>query len=245
MNQVFKLLQSHRSIRKFSDKALPDGLLEGLISAGQGASSSNHVQACSVIRVVNPERRSELRQLAGDQSYIEHAAEFLIFCADMKRNTEAAARTGVEPIMGMTEQLIVATVDTALFAQNVVIAAESEGLGICYIGGVRNHPTEISELLQLPKHVFPVFGMCIGYPDQDPDVKPRLPLDVVLKQETYSDTGDEQAIAAYDQQMEDYYQQRTGSNKASNWSQSMAPMFSGKLRPHMREFLIKQGFEMK
>ncbi len=245
MNSVIDLLTAHRSIRKFTDQPLPEGLLETLITAGQGASTSNHVQACSVIRVTRPDNREALMGLAGNQAYIQAAPEFLVFCADMKRNIDAAERTGVEAVRGMTEQLLVATIDVALFAQNVAIAAESEGLGLCYIGGIRNNPEQISELLKLPKHVYPVFGMCIGYPDQDPEVKPRLPLSTVLKQDVYTEENDEAIVEQYDQTMSDYYQQRTGGNKDSNWSKGMAPMFSGKLRPHMREFLIKQGFELK
>lgn len=245
MNAVLEQLRSHRSIRKFTDQPLPQGLLEKLVVAAQGASSSNHVQAYSIIRIADLQNRAQLKSLAGDQPYIEQAAEFLVFCADMKRNTEAAARTGIEPTMGMTEQLLVATIDTALAAQNLAIAAESEGLGIVYIGGVRNNPAAISELLKLPQHVYPVFGMCIGYPDQQPEVKPRLPLATILKQDYYDDQQDIEQVTQYDLDMEHYYQARTGSHKTSNWSQSMAPMFSGKLRPHMREFLIKQGFEMK
>lgn len=245
MNPVIDLLTSHRSIRKFTDQPLPEGLLETLIIAGQGASTSNHVQACSVIRVTNAANRSTLAELAGGQAYIEQAAEFLVFCADMKRNTEAAERTGIEPIRGMTEQLLVATIDVALLAQNVAVAAESEGLGLCYIGGIRNNPEQISELLKLPKHVYPVFGMCIGYPQQNPEVKPRLPVNTILKQDFYDDSDDVAQIEQYDQLMSDYYQQRSGGTKDSNWSKGMAPMFSGKLRPHMREFLLKQGFELK
>jgi nitroreductase len=71
-------------------------------------------------------------------------------------------------------------------AQNVAIAAESEGLGICYIGGVRNNPQQISELLSLPDHVYPVFGMCLGYPAHQPDVKPRLPVEAILKEDSRS-----------------------------------------------------------
>lgn len=245
MNAVIESLMSHRSIRKFTEQKLPEGLLETLIQAGQSASSSNHVQACTVIRVVCPQNRGQLSELSGNQAYIKEAAEFLVFCADMKRNTEAVARTGTEPTMGMTEQLLVASIDCALFAQNVAVAAESEGLGIVYIGGIRNNPGEISQLLELPLHVYPVFGMCIGYPDQTPEIKPRLPINVVLKQDRYDDSTDLKNIEQYDKDMEAYYQQRTGGNKASNWSQSMAPMFGGKLRPHMREFLREQGFELK
>lgn len=245
MNDVIELLQSHRSIRKYRDQPLPDGLLEQLVSAAQYASSSNNVQAYSIIRVSDKGNRARLQELAGNQVYISQAAEFLVFCADMKRNTEAAARTGIEPTLGMTEQLLVSTIDTALVAQNFAIAAESEGLGVVYIGGVRNNPQEISDLLKLPKHVYPVFGMCVGYPEHHPDVKPRLPVATVLKQDYYDSEHDIALVAKYDSEMDEYYQQRAGGNKVSNWSESMAPMFSGKLRPHMRDFLISQGFEMK
>lgn len=246
MNPIIEQLKQHRSIRKFTDQPLPEGLLETLIEAGQAASSGNNIQAYSVIRVANPENRAKLRLLAGDQAYIEEAAEFLVFCADMKRNTEATARTtGIDPVMGMTEQLLVSTVDVALMAQNVAIAAESVGLGLVYIGAVRNKPAEISALLQLPKHVYPVFGMCLGYPAQDPEVKPRLPVASILKQDVYSDADDETQVAAYDQTIREYYQSRTGGNKDSVWSEEMKGMFGQKLRPHMREFLTQQGFELK
>lgn len=245
MNPIVDLLKSHRSIRKFQAKPLDKGVLEELVRAGQAASSSNNVQACTVIRVRDTSKRQSIAHLAGDQSYIEEAAEFLVFCADMKRNTAAAARTGVEPVMGMTEQFIVATVDVALFSQNVAIAAESEDLGIVYIGGIRNNPAAISELLELPQHVYPVFGMCIGHPDHQPDVKPRLPLDAVLMEDRYDDTNEARWVSEYDQQMIAYYESRSGGNKASDWSQSMAPMFAGKLRPHMRAFLEAQGFVFK
>ncbi|RDL44303.1 oxygen-insensitive NADPH nitroreductase [Marinomonas piezotolerans] len=245
MNPTIELLTSHRSIRKFTSESLPPNLLETLVKAGQGASTSNHVQACSVIRVSDAANRETIMALAGNQPYISTAPEFLVFCADMKRNVDAAERTGIEATRGMTEQLLVSTVDVALFAQNVAVAAESVGLGIVYIGGIRNNPAPISELLKLPEHVYPVFGMCIGYPDQQPEVKPRLPLTTVLKQDYYNSEDDEAIINRYDQDMSDYYLHRSGAAKDSNWSKGMAPMFSGKLRPHMREFLISKGFEMK
>lgn len=175
MNPTIELLKSHRSIRKFKDQKIPRELFEDLIRAGQCAATSNHVQAYTIIHVVNPESRRKLAELAGGQTYVESCSDFLVFCADMKRATESAAKAGAEVIRGMTEQLLVASIDTALIAQNVVVAAESEGLGICYIGGIRNNPQEVSNLLKLPEHVYPVFGLCLGYPDQQPEVKPRLP----------------------------------------------------------------------
>ncbi|MBZ0335601.1 oxygen-insensitive NADPH nitroreductase [Marinobacter sp. AL4B] len=245
MNPTIELLKSHRSIRKFKDQQIPKELFEELIQAGQSAATSSHVQAYTVIHVVNPESRARLAELAGGQPYVESASDFLVFCADMKRSTEAAERSGAEVTRGMTEQLLVASIDVALMAQNVVVAAESEGLGICYIGGIRNNPQEVSELLQLPEHVYPVFGLCLGYPDQNPEVKPRLPLTSILKQDVYDDSDDEIQVAEFDDTMTRYYQERTGGNKNTNWSEQLKPLFTSKLRAHMKEFLNKRGFGIK
>jgi nitroreductase len=141
------------------------------------------------------------------------------------------------------QQLLVATVDTALMAQNVAVAAESEGLGICYIGGIRNDPDAVSELLRLPAHVYPVFGMCLGYPAHQPEVKPRLPVEAILKEDYYTDDSDH--VAAFDDTMQAYYQSRSSGNKNSDWSHNLTPLFDSKLRPHMRDFLVKRGFTMK
>ncbi|QOR40016.1 oxygen-insensitive NADPH nitroreductase [Billgrantia diversa] len=243
MNSTIELLKSHRSIRKFTDRKIPHELLLDLIRAGQAAATSSHVQAYTVIHVKDPANREKIAELAGGQAYVATASDFLVFCADMKRPTEASERTGANVVRGMTEQLVVASVDTALMAQNVAIAAESEGLGICYIGGIRNNPQAISDLLHLPEHVFPVFGMCLGYPAIDPDVKPRLPVDAILKEDYYTD--DREQVAAFDEAMQAYYSERKGGNKDSNWSRNLTPLFDSKLRAHMREFLTKRGFEMK
>lgn len=183
--------------------------------------------------------------MAGGQPYVESASDFLVFCADMKRSTEAAERSGADVTRGMTEQLLVASVDVALMAQNMVVAAESVGLGICYIGGIRNNPQEVSELLKLPEHVYPVFGLCLGYPDQNPEVKPRLPLASILKQDVYDDSSDEALVAEFDDTMARYYRERTGGNKSTNWSEQLKPLFTSKLRAHMKEFLNKRGFGIK
>ena len=243
MNPTIELLKSHRSIRKFTDQKIPQELLVELVRAGQAAATSSHVQAYSVIHVKNPANREQIAELAGGQSYVATASDFLVFCADMKRPTEASERTGANVVRGMTEQLLVASVDAALMAQNVAIAAESEGLGICYIGGIRNNPQAISDLLKLPEHVYPVFGMCLGYPAHEPDVKPRLPVEAILKEDYYCD--DSELVAAFDDAMHAYYRQRRGGNKDSTWSQNLSPLFDSKLRAHMREFLTQRGFEMK
>lgn len=245
MNPTIELLNNHRSIRKFKDQQIPQDLFETIIRAGQSAATSSHVQAYSIIHVVNPDNRAKLVELTGGQTYIADCSHFMVFCADMKRPTEAAERAGAEVVRGMTEQLLVASVDTALMAQNIVVAAESEGLGICYIGGIRNDPAKVSDILRLPEHVYPVFGMCLGYPDQNPEVKPRLPLASILKEDYYQDEQDQTLVNEFDDTMRTYYLQRTGGNKETNWSEQLKPLFTSKLRPHMSTFLKGKGFEMK
>ncbi len=245
MNPTIELLKSHRSIRKFTEQKIPRELFEELIRGGQSAATSSHVQAYSIIHVVNPENRGKLAELAGGQAYIAECSDFLVFCADMKRSTEAAERAGADVVRGMTEHLLVASVDTALVAQNVATAAESEGLGICYIGGIRNNPAEVSEILRLPEHVYPVFGMCLGYPDQAPEVKPRLPLASILKEDYYRADEDKAFVAEFDDTMRSYYLARTGGNKETTWSEQLKPLFTTKIRPHMKAFLEGKGFKMK
>lgn len=245
MSSVIDLLKSHRSIRKFTTQAIAPELFAELIAAGQGAATSSFLQGATMIRISNPESRKAIATFAGNQPYVESAAEFLVFCADLKRAGNYCEEYGKDFEGDFTEHFIIATVDVALMAQSVVTAAESEGLGICYIGGIRNNPGPVSELLQLPKGVYPVFGLCLGYPDQDPEVKPRLPAAVVLKQEIYNEEGDHEAIASYDEEIREYYRTRTGGGHGISWSEQVSSLLSEKARPHMKSFLADQGFKFK
>lgn len=242
MSSVIDLLKSHRSIRKFTDQPIAEELFADLLSAGQAAATSSFLQGATVIRIRNPQTRSAIATLAGGQSYVESAAEFMIFCADLKRPGNYCAEYGKSFEGDYTEHFIIATVDVALMAQSMVAAAESVGLGICYIGGIRNDPAQVAELLQLPRGVYPVFGLCLGYPDQDPEIKPRLPLSVILKEEVYNETGDKETIAAYDEEIREYYRTRTGGGHGISWSEQVSTLLSEKARPHMKQFLADQGF---
>jgi nitroreductase len=244
MNDVIALLQAHRSIRKFKPQPVPDALIEQIVRCGQAAATSSNIQATTVIRIRDAGKRERLAELAGGQSYVAAAGAFLVFCADLHRPRLACERQGGSLDGGMTEEFIVATVDVALAAQNCAVAAESLGLGICYIGGLRNNPQGVADLLELPEAVYPVFGMCLGYPDQDPEIKPRLPLALVLQEDRYQDAGALAGIERYDAQLRDYYRHRSGGQKNSSWSEEMKAL-AGKSRPHMRAFLAGRGFAMK
>jgi nitroreductase len=245
MHEIHQLLRSHRSIRKFTDEPLSDEVVGDIVTTGLSAATSSNLQATTVIRVRDEETRGRIAEVAGGQAQIISAPVLLVWCADLHRTRLACEIAGGSMTSGMTEQFIIATVDVALAAQNAAVAAEAQGLGICYIGAIRNDPQTVSDLLELPDDVFPVFGLCIGHPDQNPEVKPRLPLDVVLKEERYNDSGDRDRIAAYDEEMRSYYRGRSGGTKESSWTEEMAGLVEGERRPHMKQFLADRGFELR
>lgn len=245
MNPTIDLLKSHRSIRKFSDEAVSNEQIREIVSAGQAAATSSNVQAVTVIQVNNPATRESMAELAGGQTWVTEAGAFMVWCADLRRSGAACSRAGGQFEQGMTEHFLIATVDVGLAAQNAVIAAESMGLGICYIGGLRNNPAKVAELLALPEQVYPVFGLCLGYPAQDPDIKPRLSVDAVLMQDTYSDEQFDRHFDDYNERLGHYYKTRTGGTKVSQWTDEMKKLVGKESRPHMRSFLDNQGFKMR
>ena len=242
---VLQLLKSHRSIRKFTDEPISDEMVDQIISAGLAAATSSNLQGSTVVRVRDEATRAAIATVAGGQRQVETAAAFFVWCADLHRSKTACEMGGGTFVAGMTEHFLIAAIDCALAAQNAVVAAESLGLGICYIGGIRNDPATIAELLDLPDQVSPMFGMCLGWPDQDPDLKPRLPLAVTLKEERYDDSTDRELITEYDEHMREYYRTRTGGTKDTTWTADMSGLLGKESRPHMRQFLADRGFTFR
>ena len=242
MNDVIELLKKHRSIRKFKLKVIKEEMVLSIIEAAQCASTSNYIQAYTIIQVCDAAVRKEISELAGPQPWVEQSPLFLLFCADVKRLDGACSIHEKKMEKGNAEQFIIATVDTALVAQSTMIAAESLGLGGVFIGGIRNNPDRICELLDIPDNVYPVFGMCLGYPDDDPERKPRLPVDIVLKKDRYSTEGDMQRLKAYDETTCEYYNLRSTCSRDDTWTGQMAEMMSKVMRPHMKGFLNRKGF---
>ncbi len=243
MNQVIDLLKNHRSIRKFSSKPVEDEMVKTIIESAGWAATSNFIQAYTVIRVTDKENRKELANLAGPQPWVETSPVFLVFCADLKRARNACLIEDKEMTPGYTEQFIIATVDVSLFAQNAMIAAESLGLGGVYIGGLRNDPQKVCDLLNIPDHVYPVFGLCLGYPEGESEQKPRLPIDVVLKEDSYQEG--EEVLLKYNNICREYYENRSSDARDETWTHQIANMVSQPTRPHMRAFLESRGFEFK
>lgn len=244
MNEVIQTIKHHASVRRYTGEAIAPELLQQLIECGQAAASSNFIQAYSIIRVVDENKRTALAEAAGDQRWIIDAAEFLVYCADLRRVEYSCEQAGVGRLEGYTEHFIAATVDVALVAQNIMLAAESSGLGGVYIGGIRNNPQAVSDLLKLPELVYPVFGMCLGWPLKKPQLKPRFPQADILHEDCYKDNA-VTAVDRYDRIMQAYYAGRDNNVKAANWSQQTAVGVQDKTREHMLGFLRNKRFLLR
>ncbi len=242
MNEIMRLMQNHSSVRSYTEQSIDSALLHSIINSGQSASSSSFIQAYSIIRVSDQQNRREISKAAGNQSWVVNAAEFMVICADMYRIQHSCLKSDKGPLEGYAEHFIAATVDAALMAQNMMLAAESAGLGGVFIGGIRNQPDIVSQCLKLPEHVYPVFGLCLGWPADKQAVKPRFPLETILHQDSYQTDRVANNIDEYDQQMNDYYSARQTNVKTTNWSLQTASAIQGKKREHMLTFLRDQGF---
>lgn len=245
MNDVIKLLNAHRSVRAFKKIPVSQASVETIVQSGQAAATSSFIQAYSIVQVSQGPKREQLATLANDQAFINEAPVFLVVCADMQRHKMACEKHNVDMLSGYAEQFMTATIDASLLAQNMAIAAESMGLGICYIGAIRSEIAAVSELLELPELVTPLFGLCIGYPNVKPDLKPRLPVAAVLRQEVYDDPNAQNVLDTYDKQMTTYYKTRAGGQKAQSWTEQIAAKLKQEARPHILSFLQKKGFLLK
>lgn len=240
MNPTFELLLSHRSIRAFTPQPVPDEHIRLAVEAGQMASTSSAVQAYSVIRVRSPETRARIAELAGNQAKVSEAGAFMVICGDTRRHRLACRRDG-RTYDQRLESFLVATIDTALFAEKMVVAFESMGYGICYIGGLRNDLPRLAELLAIPEGVYPYFGLCVGLPAEQPSRRPRLPVPLVLHEERYpDDRAVLDDLAAYDADYQRYLTER-GAKDTTTWSARMSTKYAVPERPDLAAFYLGRG----
>lgn len=237
MTPTIDLLCAHRSIRHFTDKPISEAQREAILSGAQATSSSSFLQCTSIIRITDSAMREQLVTLTGGQQHVAQAAEFWVFCADFNRHLQICP----EAELGLAEQLLLGVVDTAMMGQSALIAAESLGLGGVYIGGIRNSIQAVTELLGLPKHVLPLFGLCLGWPADNPDLKPRLPASIVVHENHYQPV-DAKALADYDERLAQYYLSRSSNNRRDTWSDHIRRTIIKESRPFILDYLHKQGW---
>ena len=235
---------NHRSVRKYSDRTIPREMVQYLVAAAQSASTSSNLQTWSVVTVTDEAKKSALSIASGGQKQVLNAPLLCVFLADLHRLNVFASKRGLEPdALDTVEMFMVALVDTALAAERMVCAAEAQGLGVCYIGGMRNRPDQVKEILNLPDMTFGVFGLCLGYPAEGSEgsLKPRLAQDQVWFENEYPSELDSNE---YDERAGRFFASQ-GMDMSTPWStkcgeRTMLSGLSG--RENLLEFLQSQGF---
>lgn len=250
LNETIAGLLAHRSVRAFSDRPLPVGLLETLVAAAQSAPSSSNLQTFSLVAVENTQTKARLAEVAGGQKHVAEAPLVLVWLADLARLGEIGRREGrPTEALSYLETLFVGIIDAALAAQNAVVALESLGLGGVYIGALRNRPEAVADLLGLPPNVLGVFGLAIGYPDPErpADVKPRLPQPVILHRERYDAALPPAALASYETSLKAFQQKQR--LRDIGWMEAALERVRGPEalsgRDRMRDALLSLGFGLR
>ena len=253
-NPTLELAYRHGSVRRYRPDPIPRATIETIVAAAQHTSTSSNLQVYSVVAVTDAAKRARLAELCGNQEHVAQAPVFLAWCADLARLDRACELRGYTQVTDYVENFLVAAVDAAIAAQTAALAAESLGLGICYIGSIRNNTQAVIDLLELPRLVFPITGMTVGWPAAEPLVRPRLALSAVLHWEHDERSGQDAALAAYDREMatsgiyggrqvpvpgkpdevEDY-----------GWTEHSARRVAQAVRTELRGILERQGFALK
>ena len=246
-------IHKHASIRAYKPDPVPRALVETIVAAGQRASTSSNMQFTTAVAVTDERKRLRLAELCGNQEQIRQAPVFIAWCVDRARLDHACQMRGYEQKTDTVESFLVAAMDVALFMQNAAVAAESLGLGMCYIGAIRNNPRPVMELLGLPRLTFPVSGMTLGWPAVEATIRPRLALDTVLHWESYGDPNEAEHLRAYDKAMAStgIYDNRQvpvpgqpEQMEAYGWTEHSARRVSQRVRADLREILAEQGFSL-
>lgn len=247
MNPVLESLFKHKSVRKYKNQALEDEKLQLIIKAAQAAPTWCNGQQVSIIAVKDQAIKDKIKDLAWGQQYISTCSVFLVFCADYYRVSVAFEKSGktkeeFEKHITNIDTLIVGSHDVGIALQNATVAAESFGLGTVDIGAIRGQSLEITKLLNLPKYCIPLVGLCVGYPDNDPGIKPRLPMSAVCFENKYDTEKAKSGIDEYDATFQKYLSERSSNSRDSNWSKSISTTYTSFSIDQTYDLLKQQGF---
>jgi len=247
MNDTIKIQLEHRTIREFEDRPVPEEILKQLIKVASRTATSNGLQACSIIRITDQAKKAELADIC-KQEYVARMPEIWIFIADQYRNGQIAKEKNCheESIKDM-DRFFQAFTDACLMAQNVVTAAESIGLGTVYLGSILNDPMRTIKLLNLPKLTFPALGLGFGYPNQNPQLKPRMDMELRMFENGYVCFDNYlDMIKEYDEIMQTYYDLRQANKRVDSFSNQVVTklMNVNPVRQRIVNAIVKQGFDL-
>ena len=197
INETIKLLHERASLRNFSDKKIEQEILDNILEAGLHAASGGNLQPYSIIKIEENETSQKLAEMCG-QKFISMAPVNLVFCLDFYRNKQLA-KTGVGPYSADSSfrHFWIAFQDTIISAQSICVAADSYGLGSCYVGSIIEYPGELSQMFNLPKGVYPVVLLSLGYPKIKPPIKSKFNQKIMVHDEKYVETPTQELYNAY------------------------------------------------
>ena len=245
-------MAEHRSHRKFAPRAVEPALLRLLLACAFSAPSKSDLQQADVIHVADRGKIKAIADGIPDMPWIAEAPVFLVFVANNRRIRQIGGWRGKPFANDHLDHFLNAAVDAALVMMSFIRAAEAAGLGACPVSHVRNHPHELCRMLALPDWVFPVAGLCAGYPAEPGRITPRLPLEVTVHEDRYDETGIQERIDAYDRRRHallPYRKQRYADRYAAvdfyGWSEDKARQYSVPERADFGAFIREQGFSLK
>jgi nitroreductase len=242
-----------RTHRRYAERPVPEPLLRLLLGTAFSASSKSDFQQASVIWVRDRQSRDRLAALVPEMPWVGAAPEFLVFCGDAHRLERIGELRGHINENGRLEGFFNAAIDAALVMQSFILAAETTGLGCCPISVLRNHAAAVAEILGLPNMVFPVAGLCVGYPVAAGHVSMRLPLAATLHIDKYDESWLPEAVDAYDRRRDARYslpreQQRSpdvfGYASFYGWSEDKARQAAQPEGVGFPTFLRTRGFSL-
>ncbi|WP_278966325.1 NADPH-dependent oxidoreductase [Lactobacillus apis] len=234
---------NHRSIRKFKDQQLTEEQLTTLYTVFQHTATSLFMQNATLLHITNETKRAKIRELCG-QKYVGAQGDLFIFVVDLYRNQQIRRQLGKDDGRLHTTDIFFQGLDDTLLAwQNVANAVESMGLGYVPLGTINDHPLAMLDILDLPKLTFPALGMQVGVPDQEPQLKPRLPLEFTTFENEYPRDFAVDSLKDYDQVVTTYYDLRDTNKRIDSFTKQIT---GGKLntkaidRDELPELLHKQ-----
>ena len=234
--RTMERMLDHRTCRRFSDRPVEGELLDLMLAATMSTPSKSDLQQCSVIVVDDDKSRGAIADLIPSMPWVIESPRFLVFCGDSRRIRQLADRAGVEFANDHLDAFLNAASDAAMHLSTFIWAAESVGLGTCPISVLRNHIDEVSAILDLPDHVFPLAGMCVGWPERLGPLSPRLPTSVTVHHDRYDDQDIGGLIADYDRNRQD------ARPKGDVWSTEKAAMVARSERTQLARFLRSKRF---
>ena len=216
-------IKTRRSIRKYKTEDVDNTLLTRLLEEAEQTQTMGNLQLYSVVVTRSSEMKERLAPAHFNQPMVMGAPVVLTFCADYRRTTLWAEQRQATPGYDNPLSFVNATTDALLYCQTFCNLAEDAGLGCCFLGTTVYMPQAIIDTLKLPKLVFPVATITLGWPDEQPPMSDRLPIDAIVHDETYHDYTSADIDRAYD------YKEQLPENKQFvelNHKQTLAQVFT-------------------